>query len=899
MTVRGVLVFVLCLGTLKVWSQGVLYEKMDEAYCGKPLLNYFKMLSDKESVRVFYKNEWIDHIIIPESNDAPLLEVLDQLFYATGLSYVLMDQSTIVVIKDPTQTINRKRLLEEAISKSKKIESLQIGRKGSTSNKQQYSITGLIVDAKTRSPLSYATINSGESMSSSSANEKGYFELMLTSGPNVLQISYVDYEEKLLDIEVNDDGELLIELEEKSVILDEVVISAQSLLEMATSKLGQIELNMNELKRAPTFLGETDLVKQVQNLPGVTTVGEAAAGFNVRGGGVDQNLILYDGLPVFNSSHLFGFFSAFNTDGIQNVSFYRGGIPAEYGGRTSSVMDIKTKNGDLEKWNYKAGIGMITTNLMADGPIRKGKSSLAASFRSTYSNWLVNAVRTDYADLSNSKVFFYDGSLKYSHILNEKTNISLSTYSSKDAFNLMGDSTYQWSNLLGSIKVNHTFSTYLSAEFTLGSSAYGYKVNNEDDLTASELAFKINTTVLKAHFNLQKASHNLAFGGQMIYYSLNPGSLEPTTAISNVRNFALNKQYAFENAFYFSDELQYSDQLFVEAGLRLPMFVALGPAEISTYSFGLPREPSTMTGSLHYKPMQPIRAYFGLEPRISARYMTGRSSSLKFGYNRMYQYMHLVTNTTAVTPIDIWQPSGYYFEPQRADQISMGYFVDFKEKKYGASVELYYKHLHNIIDFKDGANLVLNKNLEADLLQGKGKAYGIETSLSKNSGRLTGTTNYTYSRAFRTIGEINATGSINGGLQYPASFDQPHIMNIAWNYGLSKRYFFTGSFTYHTGRPVTIPLSAFSLENTTVAYFSARNQYRIPDYHRLDIALVIEGNHKKKANKGTWVFSIYNVYGRRNPYTIFFQNTAIGVPRPYQLSIIGTVFPSISYNMKF
>jgi hypothetical protein len=362
----------------------------------------------------------------------------------------------------------------------------------------------------------------------------------------------------------------------------------------------------------------------------------------------------------------------------------------------------------------------------------------------------------------------------------------------------------------------------------------------------------------------------------------------------------LNTQHSLENSVFGAYEKTLADRFFVEAGLRIPLFISFGSASVNVYQNGVPRDVTTVEDTLRFGKFKPIKTYAGLEPRFSVRWMATPTSSIKFGYNRLYQFLHLVTNTAAVTPVDVWQPSGYYFKPQRSDQVSLGLFKDYKNKVYGASVEGFYKSINNILDFKDGAQLILNKHLETDLLQGKGKAYGVETSFAKNSGKLSGSINYTYSRSFRTFAGPSTNESINRGKQYPSNFDQPHILNVAWKINLSRRHFFTGNFTYRTGRPVTVPLSVFEFENTTVAYFSGRNQYRIPDYHRLDFALVIEGNHKrKKLGDGTWIFSVYNVYGRRNPYTIFFKGSNNGIPKPYQLSIVGTIFPSVSFNFKF
>jgi hypothetical protein len=855
----------------------------------------------KKSVRFFFRPEWIQNITFNEShNDQTLGEALDDLFRGTDLSYFTLYQHALIIIKDPKQALLRKHSLDAALRQQKRVEPYAIGEPGRL-QKERVVITGQVTDAISGYPLPQATIQLSNTPLGTTTNDSGQYAIALEPGVHVLAISFVDYDTKIIDLAVYDDGEINFEMEKMPLHLDEVVVQYSAARELTTTRIGQIQLTMRDIKRAPALLGEVDLIKQLQSLPGVTTVGEAASGFNVRGGSVDQNLILYDGLPVFNSSHVFGFFSAFNSEAIRDVSFYQGGIPAEYGGRVSSVLDIRSKDGDYQRWNGHAGIGLITGNFMVNGPLRKEKTSLIASFRSTYSNWLTRSIRTDYADLRNTSVFFYDGTLKLTHLMENHNKLSFSAYSGKDAFRLKGDTTYQWNNFQISSSLDHQFSTKMSAEFLIGMSMYGYRVMNEDLLTASELSYRITTTTAKAGFNYQRGKRNVNFGWQLLHYRFDPGSLKPASPESNARRFSMDKQFSIEQALYAASEWSLHDQLFVEGGLRLPMFISFGPASVYRYASGSPRETHLVTDTLTFGRGEAIKTYFGLEPRLSARWMINSSASVKVGYNRMYQFLHLVTNATAVTPVDIWQPSGYYFKPQRADQISLGYFKDLRDKKYGFSTELFYKVVENILDFKDGAQLILNDHLETDLLQGRGFSYGIEVHLAKNTGRLSGSMNYTYSRSFRLIAGPTIRESVNRGNQYPANFDQPHIMNVAWKYNLSRRHFFTGNFTFHSGRPVTIPLSAFAWENTAVAYFSERNQYRIPDYHRLDLALVIEGNHKRKKRlEGTWVLSVYNVYARRNPYSVFFKSSgAQSIPKPYQLSIIGTIFPSISYNVKF
>lgn len=882
-------------------AQDILQLKLDGSEQGKSALSVLEKIGEDNNVRFYFISEWLEPLSFQQSyKSQTLAQALDNLFLGTDLSYLSMYPSAVVIIKDPTQAGRRNQAIQAAVYQKKGIRQLVFGEPGKSEKGKSITITGQVLDSKTNEAMQHATVQVSDTQYSTTTDESGKYSFSLTPGIYVLTFGYVEYEDQVIDLAAYGNGEINISLEGKPILLDAVVVREQPSRELVTSSIGLTRLALREMKHAPTMLGEVDLVKQVQTQPGVTTVGEAASGYNVRGGSVDQNLILYDGLPVFNSSHVFGFLSAFNSEAIRDVSFYRGGIPAEYGGRVSSVLDIRSKDGSFDKWNGNVGIGMITANIMVNGPLRKDKTSLATSFRSTYSNWLVHSIRTDYADLSNSSVFFYDGTIKLTHLFNERTKLSFTGYSSKDAFKLTGDSTYQWSSQQGSVRLDHQFTSKLNSEFVAGISSYGYSVINEDYLTASKLSYRITSSILKAAFIFQEANHKINFGWQLLHYRFNPGTLEPDSPESNARPISMNKQYSLENAFHVSDGWTFNEKLFIEGGIRMPMFFSLGSASVNIYKEGGPREITTITDTLYYKTGEPIRVYVGLEPRLSIRWMTSSTSSVKLGYNRMYQFLHLVTNTTAVTPVDIWQPSGYYFKPQLADQISIGYFKDFKEKRYGTSAEIFYKSINNILDFKDGAQLILNDHLETDLLQGKGYSYGVETSFNKNAGRLTGSLNYTYSRSFRLISGPSPSESINSGERYPSSFDQPHILNLAWKYNLSRRFYFTGNFTYHTGRPVTIPLSAFSFENTTVAYFSERNQYRIPDYHRIDVALVIEGSNKRKRRgEGTLVISVYNVYGRMNPYTVFFKSSGNGIPKPYQLSIIGTALPSISYNYRF
>ena len=880
-------------------SQSVLDVKPKTNKQGVKLQTLIENLEEEFPVRFYFLEDWIKPIILDKDySDLTLRLILDDLFLGSDFNYLEFDNYTIVFVKDPTKAIERNITLTDAKQGRKKIESLTFGTP--TTKSKKISIEGLVKGAKNGDPLVGASIFLTNLNKGITTDSEGKFNFVVPSGDYIINISFLNHEDKVINLSAFENGTLKIDLEEIPMVLDEVVVQDKASREAITSNVGQIQLSMKEIKKAPSFLGEVDLIKQIQLLPGVTTAGEAASGFNVRGGSADQNLILYDGMPIFNSSHVFGFFSSFNSEAIRDVTFYRGGIPSEFGSRISSVLDIHSKEGDYEKWNGGGGIGAITSNLNIGGPIIKNKTSISASLRSTYSDWLINTIKTNYINLSNSSVTFYDGSIKLAHKFNEKTKITFSGYISRDQFRLQGDSTYRWNNLLGSMQLDHIFSNKLNGSLNIGYGRYGYEVIDDSQANGFNLSYKITYPSLKASLHYQLKNHKITIGAHGQYYEFNPGTLKPNSALSNIKFIQIEDQQSLEYAFYISDNLSINEKLNIEGGVRLSVFSSLGPGTLNNYKPGLPLEIPNLINTTYYKSGETIKSYSGFEPRVSLKYILSPTSSIKFGYNRIYQYLHLVTNSTAITPVDIWQPSGYYFKPQMADQFSFGYFRTSKSKVLDSFIEFYHKKIDNIIDFKDGARLILNQQIEAELLQGKGVAYGVETQISKSLGRLTGSISYTYSRSLRTIQGPTISESINGGKEYASNFDQPHILNISWKYNISRRYFFTGSFTYRTGRPITTPISGFTIDNISVSNFSERNQYRISDYHRLDLAMVLEGSHKrKKIFDGTWTLSFFNVYGRKNPFTIFFREASNGTLVPYQLSIIGTILPSLTYSIKF
>lgn len=872
------------------------------------LLDFIKKLEDKYPVKFYYLPQWIESVSLENDFQGNTIgSVLGEFMAGTDLFYRVFDNASIVIAKDPSQRMKRLEILGTAQREQKKINAVVIGSEKDKGRKTHVRLFGQVRDGKNNDPLAGATIYVNDLEVGKSTDNTGKYEVNLPTGVHVLSFSNVNYEEKMVDLEIYSDGELQMSLMENPILLDEVVITDKAYREVTTTTIGQLQFAIAEIKKKPALLGEVDIIKQLQTMPGVTTVGEAATGFNVRGGSVDQNLILYDGVPVMNSSHAFGFFSAFNADAVRDVTFYRGGIPAQYGGRASAVLDIKTQDGDYQKWKANGGIGMLASNLTLSGPIDKGKTSISLSGRTTYSDWLVHSIRTNYADLKNSTVTFYDGTAKLAHIFNDRSKLSITYYASQDKFGLGGDSTYSWHNQAASLRYDHIFSSTLHAAFTLGHGNYGYQVSSGNLYSGFNLKYALSFPTMLANFNWQAGVHKISFGVQATYYSFMPGSLEPNSGLSNTQPIEMAQQRSLESGAFVGDGISLGANNYVEAGVRVSLFGSIGPANVNTYSPGLPIEIYNQTGTLQKKGI--YNTYHGIEPRLSLRHSFSETASVKAGFNLMYQYMQLVSNTAAITPVDIWQPSNTFFKPQVANQVSIGYYRSFKNHVFEAFIEGFYKKIRNVLDFKDGAQLILNDHLETDLIQGRARAYGVEFSLAKTVGRFSGNINYTYSRSLRTFASVNSDQAINSGREFPSNYDQPNIVNVGWKYDFSRRFSFTGNFTYHTGRPISYPLRSYFVDNVPVLDFSNRNQFRIPDYHRLDVAFVLAGNHKRhKLWSGSWTLSFYNVYGRRNPYSVFFKNSGTeqlngfsssGTFKAYQLSIIGVILPSLTYSFKF
>lgn len=770
-------------------------------------------------------------------------------------------------------------------------------------SQEKYTISGYIKDGNNGETLIGATVYSKALNVGASSNEYGFYSLSIPAGTYELEFAYLGFETTTKTVTLSTNTTLDVELGEASAQLAEVVVVSEA----EDQNVSNIEMSVNKLdiqtiKKMPTLLGEVEIIRSIQLLPGVTTVGEGATGFNVRGGSIDQNLVLLDEAPVYNSSHLFGFFSVFNPDAVKDVKLYKGGIPARYGGRLSSILDVRMKEGNNKKLEMSGGVGLIFSRLSVEAPIVKDKASFIVAGRRSYIDVLAGPFLSD--GLSGSILNFYDLTLKSNYNINEKNRIFLSGYFGRDNFGFGESAGFNWGNGTATLRWNHLFNEKLFSNITLYYSDYDYEISFGEDATNS---FDWNAQILnysiKPEFTYFINPKNiLRFGGQGIIYDFEPGNAVGVSE-GEISDVGLDKKYAIEGGIYVENEQDLGDKVKINYGLRLSYFNYVGEGrayEFDDAPVGVRRPVSSFQ---QFDQWESIKTYNNLEPRLSIRYQMTPSTSLKASYNRMAQYLHLVSNTTASTPVDVWTPSTNNIKPQIADQVALGYFQNFKNNTYEFSSEIYYKSLDNLIDYIEGADLLLNEFLEGDLLAGKGRAYGLELMMKKNEGKLNGFASYTLARTERLV------EGVNGDEWYPSRFDQTHNLSLTAFYEPGKRWSFSSNFVLISGTPTTFPTSRFEQQGYVIPHNAnnTRNNVRIPVYHRLDVSATLEGKKNDERRwQSQWVFSIYNVYSRRNPFSIFFRQTqnrlmagqAVNT-EAVRLSVIGNFIPSVSYNFKF
>jgi len=866
----------------------------------------------------YYDRHQMDSLRISTTfNNEPVSQVLKTVFEGTNFFFSVYDNS-ILITKDrklyailPPNFFNQRTEEKETgevidlsayenKTKPKKNEEIvfKIG-KPTSKLEGKATLTGIVKDIQSGEAIVSASVVDQSSSTGAMTDPFGRYILTLSKGKHILKVKSLGMKITTRQVQLYSDGNLDIELEEEITPLKEVSIQSDREANVQGLQMGVQKLDIKMMKQIPLGLGETDILKVITTLPGVQTVGEGTLGLNVRGGATSQNLILFNDALIYNPSHFFGFFSTFNPDVVKSVELYKSGMTADYGGRLSSVLDIRSREGSLKKISGSGGISPVAARFTLEGPLVKGKTSFLIGARSTYSDWLMKQINTK--SLQNSEASFYDITGNISHKINNNNSIVISGYTSADRFKLNSDTSYQYGNQNASAKWTHVFNPKLFGSIVGGFSQYRYAIlGNENKVNAFSMNFSVLQLNAKADFNYTlNSKHSITAGASLLQYLLSPGNLQPSGTKSLIVPNVLEQEHARESAVYVGDNFDFSPSLSFYFGVRYSHYQYLGAKDVYQYAAGQPRQVTSITDTIQYGSGETIAHYGGLEPRFSARYSISENSSVKFSYNRMRQYIQMLSNTTAVTPTDIWKLSDSYIKPQIGDQFSIGFYKNLKRNLIETSIEAYWKTIQNTVDYKGGAVLLMNHHIETDVLNANGKAYGVEFFIRKSTGKINGWVSYTYSRSFlQTVG-LNSSETVNQGKYYPSSYDKPHAFNFIGNYKFSRRFNFSLNTIYSTGRPITLPTGKYNLDGSGRVFYSDRNQYRIPDYFRVDVSINVDGNHKiKKLAHSSWTFAIYNLLGRHNAYSVYFVSQN-GVINGYQLSIFAQPIPTVTYNFRF
>lgn len=863
-------------------------------------------------VKFFYLDDWVRDLKIGDYPDCSSLQcVLDNLLRGTTLYYYIDGFGNVVITNNYAVKITTKSLDKNNkflppsdfanTSESQRMAgnvSVEIGNPAEKNKPGNVVVSGYITNKDTKEPVSGVTVFIQKLSVGTISNEYGYYTLTLPRGAYVLQFSFIGMREKMINVNLFGTGELNVDMNSVLIPIKETIVSAQKSITLQRFEVGAEKININSFKLSPTSMGESDIIKSILLIPGVQTVGEGSAGFNVRGGSADQNLILLYGAPIYNSSHFFGFFSAVNSDIIKDVTLYKGGIPSRYGGRISSVLDIGSTEGNRKEFSGNAGISPITTHLMVQGPLIKDKLTYILTARTTYSNWIFSLIQNP--ALHKSRASFYDLNGKITYDLNKNNKIDLSAYYSHDSFRFNSDTVYNYDNNILALKWRHFFSSRFFSSLSLNSSTYSYAISSQNIPTeAFLLSHKINSTGFKADFNWFLGRNEINFGLDVDKYAVTPGSYLPYNDSSLVVPRTIQRERAWEGALYVDDKFLLTDFLSVNAGMRFSSYFSLGPKTVMLYNPEFSRSLSTITDTLHYKSGAVTSKYGGPEFRVSLNFRISDKNSFKINYNRTRQYMHLLTNTTSIAPTDTWKLCDYYLKPQIGDQVALGFYEMLFKNNFEASAEIYYKGIRNMVDFKGGTTLVMDDNIEKDYVNVRGKAYGLELVLKKTEGKIRYSIGYTYSRTFiKSLGTFSEE-IINSGRWFPANFDKPNDLVVTFNYIFSRRISLSSNYTWSTGRPITYPIATYSVVDKLLVTYSDRNEYRIPDYSRLDLSLRVNGNLKShRIAHPNWTFSVYNVLGRPNVYSIYFKKEGQTV-NGYRLSVFGRAIPSVTFSFDF
>lgn len=871
-----------------------------------PLEDFINQLEQKFSVKCFYNEEWLYKYEVINSIDKSTVDsVLQEGFSNNSFlkyfiyqdRYVIFSEIESVDLRKKNIQVNSEEVEYQTKSQNTKNEKIiyKIGTPGL--NEKVSTISGTIVESISKQSLPGVSVIADEGSIGTTTNENGEYKIFLSKGYHVLTFSYMGMEPTLRKVQLYSSGTLDLAMDQKVNFLEEIKITGQE-AKREKQIIGYKKLKTLEINEVPSFMGEVDIIKYSLLLPGIQSVGEMDMSFSVRGGKGDQNLILIDGMHTYSNSHFFGLFPGINPYSVEDATLYRASMPIEYGNRLSSVYDIKIKEGNYKKIELEGGISPVSSNISFNGPIIKDKLNINTSYRGTYSNWILDLI--DVEELNNSSVSFYDYNVKLSYKPNLSNLYSVFYTKSYDDFLFNDQLNYKTYNNLLSINIKNYLKNDNILETTIGYSFYNiersetpsreYSATKEHSIKDIKLSSK-----LLYNYNLKNL---ITTGIEFVYHEISPWNINPMDSYSLIKPKEINKSKGVELSYYIGDKISLMNRLTLDVGIRLSTYTYLGPNDKYIYKDGITLE-NNIIDTIKYSNNEIIDFNWGPELRISGNYELRNDQNINFSYNRNRQYISILTNTQAITPIGSWQLSNEHIPPQIADHYSIGYNKDIYKKAYTISVEAYYKKIKNIKDFKNGSKFELNPHPETEIVNALGKTYGAELMFEKNTGRLTGWISYTYSRAFIKTDNDISEKVINDGNYYPASYDKPHNLSAVVNLEPTKRFKISSVVNFSSGIPVTLPVSKISIDNNYYIVYSDRNQFRLPYYLRLDMSVSIRGSLKRnKIVTSLWTLSVYNVLGRHNPYSLYFESEGQQI-NGYQLSIFGEPIPTITYKFNF
>lgn len=880
--------------------------------------NFCNEVYQQTGVKVFYKQEWVSNLKVTfNAENVTAMQAVMLAVRNTDLNVSQWNNNLVLMPHEKLTTklpVYHHIIKAEATSQTSKgmtasekkyligrkpgiIRTVRVGHQDGSLVNGKATILGRMMDEETGGPVAFGTCYVEETKTGAVSDKNGFFTLILRPGKYTLAFNYMGYQHKKLMLHVLSSGKFTLNLRKTAYQIHEFVVHGDRQMSMTEKDPGIDKVSMTSIKQLPMMMGESNILKVSGTLPGIVSEGEGSSGLNVRGGGADQNAFYINKVPIYNTSHLFGFFPAFNSDIIKDFSIYKGYIPARYGGRLSSVFNIITRQGDMKRFTAHGGLSPVSGNLEFEGPIKKDALSYIFSIRSTYSDWILNNIKDPTIKGSSANFYDYSGGLSYNAA---NTQIQFFYYHSFDHFKLAKIDDYNYANTGASLDINHNFSNTFRGDFTLVASQYAFNtVDKEQVSSAYQQAYNMGHYEARADFSKTFSNVNsLNFGIGTVLHKLDRGNVKPFGTQSLLIPVALGKEKGISASVYASDTYKPFPLLSITAGMRFTMYSPLGPSTVLNYEPGMPVDPLYVKDTLNFGNNVPILWYPEPDIRAAIKYQTDENGSIKLAFNQMHQNLFMLNNTIAISPNVQWKLADYHIRPSKSNQVSFGVFRTIPRAGLGASVEIYYKEEYDYPQFKDGASFLDSPHVETEVLQGTAKSYGIEVLLKRTNRKLDGWLSYTYSRTMMRVNGGETWNSINNGKAYPSNFDIPHIANLVMDYHLSMRMTFSTIVTYRTGKPITYPVSVYYVNGEPYLDYSSRNAYRIPDYFRIDLSMAVEGNLRRhKFMHSSFVFSVYNLTGRKNPYSVYF-NTSNGQITGYSYSVIGVPIFTVTWKFK-